>query len=210
VDVDFQTLAYHAQGIADVVLRVEQKFLRKDVQHHAVLRQSDVARGIHGAPNVLAFDIPGAVSQRDPAAAVHTANMTPGDSGNRALHRNPADPFGFFHGPPDRSRRRAQIRDEPLPQPSGLRRSHRNEPHRRFIRFAHYGARFRAADVQRYQVLIFLGQSAAPSPPLAGLDVAAAEPSQTNPCRVTAASAPAPLQPGRLRWCPPPRRCFRG
>src|SRR5271154_5801742 len=38
VDVRFQALADHAEGVADVILRVQRKFLREDVQDFAVFR----------------------------------------------------------------------------------------------------------------------------------------------------------------------------
>ena len=40
VDVRFQALADHADRVADVVLRVEEKFLRQHVQHFAIFGQT--------------------------------------------------------------------------------------------------------------------------------------------------------------------------
>ena len=57
VHVDFEALADHADGVANIVLRVEQKFLREHVQHLAVFGQGDAARGIHGAANVFALHV---------------------------------------------------------------------------------------------------------------------------------------------------------
>ena len=36
VDVGFEALADHADGVADIILGVKRKFLRKDVEHFAV------------------------------------------------------------------------------------------------------------------------------------------------------------------------------
>ena len=55
--VDFELLADHADGIANAVLRVDQKFLREHVQDFAIFGKGDGARGIHGAAHVFALDI---------------------------------------------------------------------------------------------------------------------------------------------------------
>ena len=56
--VDLEALADHSHRIANIVVRVEKKFLREHVQHHAILGQSDIARGIHGVANVFAVECP--------------------------------------------------------------------------------------------------------------------------------------------------------
>ena len=63
VNVDFEALADHADGVANAVLRVDQKFLRQHVQHFAVFGQRDVARGVDGAANVVALDVARASAQ---------------------------------------------------------------------------------------------------------------------------------------------------
>ena len=161
--VDFEALADHAQRIANIVVRVEQKFLREHVQHDAILGKRDIARRIHGVANIVAIDVPRAMPERDSAAAVHAANVAAGDADDRALDGHAGDAFGFFDRAPDRSRRRADIGDQALAQSLGFRRAHGDEFHARFIHFADDGARLRAADVQRDQIFIFLRQPAAPS-----------------------------------------------
>ena len=63
VHVYFEALADHADGIADVVLLVDEKFLREHVQNFAVFRKRNGARGVHGAAHVLSFDIARAGAQ---------------------------------------------------------------------------------------------------------------------------------------------------
>jgi len=109
VHVHFEAPADHAQGIANIVVRVEQEFLRQDVQHHAVFGQCDVARGIHGVVHVVAIDIPRPVSQRDAAAAVHSAHLAARDAGDNALDGHSGNALGFFNRSPHRSRRRADV-----------------------------------------------------------------------------------------------------
>src|SRR5207248_9710689 len=49
VNVGDQTLTNHAQGIADAVLRINDEFVREDVQDFAVFRERNVACGVDGA-----------------------------------------------------------------------------------------------------------------------------------------------------------------
>ncbi len=85
MDVHFEALADHSQRVANIVVRVEEKFLREHVQHDAILGKRDVARGIHGMANVVAVDVSRAVAQRDSAAAVDAANVAAGHAGDGAL-----------------------------------------------------------------------------------------------------------------------------
>ena len=129
--VDFEALADHSQRVANIVVRVEQKFLREHVQHHAILGKRDIARGIHGVANVLAVDVPRTVPQRDSAAAVDAADVASGNADNGALDRHAGDAFGFLNRAPDRSRRRADIGDQALAQPLRFRRAHGDKFHAR-------------------------------------------------------------------------------
>ena len=66
------------------------------MQDHAVFGQGDIARGVHGAPDVLAVNIPRAVPQRDTATAVDAADVASRDADNGALHRHAGNTFRFF------------------------------------------------------------------------------------------------------------------
>src|SRR5215470_16396465 len=84
VNVGFKTLADHAEGVADAVLRVDAKFMGEDVEDFAVGRERDVASGVDGAANVVAFDVAGAITKSDAAAAVDAADVAasyPNDGG---------------------------------------------------------------------------------------------------------------------------------
>ena len=57
MNVGFKALADHADGVANAVLRIHDKFLRQNVQDFAIFGQRDVARGIDGAADVVALDV---------------------------------------------------------------------------------------------------------------------------------------------------------
>ena len=101
VDVHLQALPNHADGIADVVLVIDQKLLRQHVQDFAILRKGDGSSGVHGAPHVFLFDIPRPVAERNSATAVHAAQMAAGDSDHRGFHRHVGDTFGLLEGTAD-------------------------------------------------------------------------------------------------------------
>src|SRR6202521_6002107 len=56
MDVDFQPLADHADGVAYAVLRVRHEVMRKGMQYLPVFRERDIAGRIHGAAHVSALD----------------------------------------------------------------------------------------------------------------------------------------------------------
>src|SRR5207245_1084616 len=49
MDVDFQALTDHADGVTYAVLRIHDEFMRKNMKDFAVFRKSDVTRGVDGA-----------------------------------------------------------------------------------------------------------------------------------------------------------------
>src|SRR5207237_7065125 len=88
VNVGDQTLTNHAQGIADAVLRINDEFVREDVQDFAVFRERNVACGVDGAAHIFPFDVARALTQGDPAAAVYAANVVSGDADERFFDGN--------------------------------------------------------------------------------------------------------------------------
>src|SRR6266404_5360273 len=80
MDVDFQALADHADGVAYAVLRIHHEFVRKDVEDFAVFGKRDVASGVHGAAHVFALDVSRPMSKGDAAAAVYAADVAAGDA----------------------------------------------------------------------------------------------------------------------------------
>src|SRR5258708_26590211 len=74
MDVDFQALAEHADGVANAALGVDNKFMRKNVQNFATFRKRYVASSINGAAHVFALDVPRPLSQADATAAVYAAH----------------------------------------------------------------------------------------------------------------------------------------
>ena len=105
--VDLKALADHSQRIANIVLRVEQEFLGKHVQHDAILGKGDIARGIDGVANILAVNVSRAVAQGNSSAAVYTAHVASGNADDGSLHRDAGNSFGFLNGAPHRSCRRS-------------------------------------------------------------------------------------------------------
>ena len=81
----FQLLSDHSDGIADVVLVIDQKILREHVQDFAIVGQGDGARGVHGTAHVLFLDIARASAQRNAASAIHAAYVAAGNCRPRRI-----------------------------------------------------------------------------------------------------------------------------
>ena len=96
MDVCFEALADHADRVADVVLLVQEKFLREDVQDFAIFRQLHAARCFDGAADVVALHVARARAYRDAAAAVYAADVRAGYADQRGFHRHAYEGFGFF------------------------------------------------------------------------------------------------------------------
>ena len=114
MDVGFEALADHADGVANAVLRVDQKFVRENVQDFAVFGKRDVAGGIDGAANVVAFDVARTMAEGDAAAAVDAAHEAAGHADHGGFHRNVGDAFGFFDGAANGTDGRVEIDDQAL------------------------------------------------------------------------------------------------
>ena len=98
VDVDFEALADHTDRVADVVLVIQEKFLREDVQDFAIFRQLHAAGGFDGPADVVALHVARARAYRDAAAAVYAADVRASDADQRRFHRHAYEGFGFFDG----------------------------------------------------------------------------------------------------------------
>ena len=160
--VRFEMLADHSNGVADAVVRVHDKFVRKDVKNFTIFGKGDVARGVHGSLHVVAFDVARTIAERDAAAAVNAANVVAGDADEGGFNGNAGDGFGFFDGAANGTDGGIKIDDEPLAEAFRFRRAERQKFHLLFDNFGHEHAGFRTADVQAYDVFILLRQAAAP------------------------------------------------
>src|SRR5580704_6362409 len=159
VDVCLEALADHANRVADVVLRVERKFLRQDVQDFAVFRQLHAAGCFDRAAHVVALHVARARAYGDAATAIHTANMRAGDADQRGFHGNSDEGFGFFDGAPNGADREIEVYDLAFAPAFGFGRAECGEFHAAVVvEFADEGAGFGAADVQRYDVPFLLRQ----------------------------------------------------
>ncbi len=156
VDIYFQALPNHADGIADVVLVIDQKLLRQHVQDFAILRKGDGSSGVHGAPHVFLFDIPRPGAERNSATAVHAAQMAAGDSDHRGFHRHVGDAFSFLKRVTDGAHRGIQIHDEALARPFGFGRAHSQKSGASVFDIRYQRAGLGTADIQRDQIALFL------------------------------------------------------
>src|SRR5580692_6859318 len=102
MNVGFQTLPDHADGVADAGLRVHHKFVWEDVKNFAVFGKGDIAGRVDGAADVIAFDVARTVPQGNAAAAVNAADVASGHTDQGLFHRDVGNAFGFFHGAPNR------------------------------------------------------------------------------------------------------------
>src|SRR5437667_30565 len=163
MNVHFQPLANHADGVANAVLRIHHEFVRKDMKDFAVFGQGDVASGVDGAAHVFALDVSRTLTQSDAAAAVYPAHVAAGDADERLFHWHVCNTFGFFDRAPYGTHRGIEIDDEALAQPFGLRSAEGQELHKFAIDFSDQNASFCTADVQPNQVFVSLRQAAAPA-----------------------------------------------
>src|ERR1700686_2979232 len=159
MDVGFQALAHHADGIANAVLCVDKKFVWQHVQHFAVRRQSDIARGIDGAPHVLALDVAGAGTDADAAAAVDATHVRAGYADHRGLYGNIGHTFRFLHGAANGTYGGVEVDDKALAKAFRFRSAERKKSHSFVIDFRDERGRFHAADVEPHQIFVSLGQA---------------------------------------------------
>jgi hypothetical protein len=136
MDVGFEALADHADGVTDAVLCVNHKFVGQDMEHFAIFGKRDVAGGVDGAPNVVAFDVAGAIAERDATAAVDAADVAAGYADDGGLDGNVGDAFGFFDGTANRTNRGIKIYDETLAQTFGFGRAKREKFHQIAVNFS--------------------------------------------------------------------------
>src|SRR5580658_8581305 len=160
MDVGFETLADHADGVADAILRVHHKFVGEDVEDFAVFGKRNVTGGVDGAADVVAFNVAGAIAERDAAAAVDAANVAAGYTDDGGLDGNVGDAFGFFNGPANGADCGIEVDDEALAQAFGFGRAEREKFHQVAIDFSDQCGCFCAADVQPNNVTIFFCQAA--------------------------------------------------
>src|SRR5277367_763159 len=111
VHVGFEALADHADGVADIILGVEKKFLGKDVEHFAIFGKLHPASGFDGATHVVTLNIAGPRADGDAATAVDAAHVDAGDSDQGGFDGHADDGFGFFDRAANGTDREVQIHD---------------------------------------------------------------------------------------------------
>src|ERR1700691_3034791 len=159
VYVRLEALANHADRVADIILRVERKFLGQHVQHFAVFRQLHAAGSFDGAADVIALHVAWAGADGDSAAAIDAAHVRAGYADQRGFHGDADERFGFLDGAANRADRQIEVDDLAFAPSFGFVRAQRREFHAAvFVQFADQRAGFCAADVQRYDVPFLLRQ----------------------------------------------------
>src|SRR5580704_87758 len=159
VDVCLEALADHADRVADVILGVERKLLREDVQDFAVFRQLHAAGGFDGAAHVVTLHVARARAYGDAAAAVNATHMRAGDANQRGFNRDAGERFGLFDGAANGADREIEVYDLAFAPAFGFGGAECGEFHAAvFVQFANQGAGFGTADVQRYDVPFLLRQ----------------------------------------------------
>src|SRR5215472_1281586 len=169
VNVGYQALANHADGIANVVLHIHDEFVRENVENFAVLGKRNVARGVHGTADVFAFDVARALTQCDSASAVHAAHVMSGDADERFFNGNVSHAFGFFGGAADGTNRGIEIDDESFAQTLGFGRAKRQELYDFAFDFGDEDGSLCAAYIEPNYVFIFLRQIRRPQKPFFSL-----------------------------------------
>ena len=101
MDVRFEALADHADGVADAVLAIENEFLREDVEDFAIFGETDIAGGFHGAADVVFLDVAGALAESDAAAGIYAADVAACYAYYGGFERHAYEAFGFFYGVAD-------------------------------------------------------------------------------------------------------------
>ena len=164
MNVGFEALADHADGVADAVLAIENEFLRQDVENFAIFGKADIAGGFHGAADVFFLNVAGALAESDAAAAIYAANVSAGNADDRGFERHADDTFGFFYGAANGADGEIKIYDLAFAPAFRFGGAESEEFHRRRIFFllGDERAGLRAADIERYDLAVFLVQLRAP------------------------------------------------
>ena len=108
-----QTEAVHADRAAHPFLAVERILARHHVQHLAIVRDGDGARGLQHPAHVFAVD--GALARdADHAAVAAGGNVIAGDADKGAVDDVAAAAFGLVHGLRDRAGQGLNVADDAL------------------------------------------------------------------------------------------------
>src|ERR1700722_6781113 len=129
VHVGFEALAHHADGVADIVLSVEKKFLGKDVKNFAVFGKLNAAGRFNGATHVIALNVAGTRADGDAAATIDAADVDSRDADQRGFDGHADDGFGFFHRAANGADREVEIHDLALAPAFRFGGSQCGEPH---------------------------------------------------------------------------------
>ena len=114
VHLGLQAHAGHAERLADAFLRVDDEFLRQDVQDLLVGRDRHRLRRVDHAVDVAGCDF--LVADRDDAVRVQAAHVAAGDAGVHRVDLAAGHQLGFFDRALDRLHGRVDVDDHALLQ----------------------------------------------------------------------------------------------
>ncbi len=139
--------AGHADRLADAFLRVDDEFLRQDVDDLLVGRDRDRARGVDHAVDVAGRHF--LVADRDDAVRVETAHVAARDPGEHRVDLAARHQLGLLDRALDRLHRRVDVDDHALLEAAGRVRTHAHDIDRAVRReLAHDRDDLRRADVE--------------------------------------------------------------
>ncbi len=154
VDLRFEPHARHADGLADAVLRVDDEFLRQDVQDLLVRGNRHGARRVDHALDVALRDF--LVADRDDAVRIQAAHVAAGDAGEHGMNLATGHQLGFLDRALDRLHRRVDVDDDAALQPARRVRAHAHHVDRAVHgELADDGDDFRRADVESDEQVSF-------------------------------------------------------
>jgi hypothetical protein len=123
MNVGFQAMTDHADGVADAILRIYTELVRQNVQNFSVIGKRNVASRINRAAYIFPLDITGTRTQCNAAPTVHSTHMIAGYADYRGLDGNIGDAFRFLHGTSNGADRGIKIYDQALAQTFRLSRA---------------------------------------------------------------------------------------
>ena len=125
VDLGLEPHARHADGLADAVLRVDDEFLRQDVQDLLVRRDRDGTRGVDHALDVARHHF--LVADRDDAVRVEAAHVAAGDACEDRMDLAAGHQLGFLDRALDRLHGRVDVDDDAALQAARRMRAHAHD-----------------------------------------------------------------------------------
>ena len=114
MQLDFKPRAYHAHGIEDAGLLVEDELARQQMQNLAVGREFDGAGAADGGAHVLAGNLAHAPAQLESAIGVDAANVRTADAHYALVNIGAGYALGLLVGGAHRFGRGRKLGNQPF------------------------------------------------------------------------------------------------